>query len=155
LVAEALFGPALAEEQVATCSFVRNAFQGFFLAPMLVHNSLVSKEKLMSNVVNALKERYPYSDVIVRTRWSFREKMIAAAQAVQSCGPINSYVSVEPFVMGGYNEPIVMAWTGFIQGESLSLSADGTVCEPYELFLQPGVNPFIIDNLCETLNLLN
>jgi len=52
--------------------------------------------------------------------------------------------------MGGYADPIVMAWTGFIQGESLSLSADGTVKPPYELFIQPGVNPFIIEGLSQS-----
>ncbi|WP_018963142.1 methionine gamma-lyase family protein [Coprothermobacter platensis] len=151
-VSKTLFGPALADEQGATGPFLHSAFHGLFLAPLLVYNSLVSKEKLVDKLPNALEERFPFSDIIVRTRWETKEKMISAAQLIQHVGPVNSYVTLEPFAMGGYKDPIVMAWTGFVQGESLSLSADGTVSEPFELFIQPGVNPFIIEELSAKLN---
>lgn len=153
-VSEVLFGPALAKEQGATGNFLKGAFQGLFLAPIMVYNALLSKQLMLERLNNTLKERFPFSDIIVRTRWDDEEHMLAAAQIIQSTGPVNSHVSPTPFEMGGYADPIVMAWTGFIQGESLSLSADGTVKPPYELFIQPGVNPFIIEGLSAELKSL-
>jgi len=153
-VSEVLFGPALSKEQGATGSFLRNAFQGLFMAPVMVHNALVSKQLMLDSLSNTLKERFPFSDIIVRTRWNDEESMLNAAKIIQSTGPVNSHVTPVPFQMGGYVDPIVMAWTGFIQGESLSLSADGAVKPPYELFIQPGVNPFIIEGLTAQLKSL-
>lgn len=153
-VAEALYGPALGSEQGSTGSFVREALQGFFLGQLLTFNAILGKLLLLEQLANTLKERTPFADLIVRTRWSDRETQLAAARVVQRMGPINSHVTPEPFFMAGYENPIVMAWTGFVQGESLSLSADAEVAEPYMLFIQPGVNVFVVELLATELKQL-
>jgi len=79
----------------------------------MVYNALLSKQLMLE----------------VRTRWDDEEHMLAAAHIIQSTGPVNSHVTPTPFEMGGYADPIVMAWTGFIQGESGTVKIEGLSAE--------------------------
>ena len=49
---------------------------------------------------------------------------------------IDSYVTVEPTDMPGYDSKIIMASGSFTQGSSIEISCDGPIREPYIAYLQ-------------------
>ena len=44
--------------------------------------------------------------------------------------------------MPGYEDPVIMAAGGFVEGATSELSADGPLREPYVVYLQGGLNYF-------------
>ena len=119
-------------------------FQGLFLAPSTVKNSL--KGNVL--VGYALSEfdietmpkpgDMPY-DIIKSIKFKKAEQLIAFCQMVQKVSPVESYVVPEPWDMPGYNHKVIMAAGTFIQGASIELSADGAVREPFVAYLQGGL----------------
>ena len=41
--------------------------------------------------------------------------------------------------MPGYSDQVIMAAGAFYQGSSIELSADGPLCEPYNVYFQGGL----------------
>ena len=63
-------------------------------------------------------------------------------KASSNYGPVDSFVTPEPWAMPGYGDRIVMAAGSFVQGSSIELSADAPMREPYNIFLQAGLNRY-------------
>lgn len=136
--------PSLGTEVGSYVGGYRLFYQGLFLAPSVVKNTL------MGNVLSsyALQEagcdvmpkagKRPF-DIITSVRFSKAEELIRFVQAVQSVSPVDSYVTPEPWDMPGYGHKVIMAAGTFVQGSSIELSADGTVREPYVAYLQGGL----------------
>jgi len=55
---------------------------------------------------------------------------------IQNVSPIDSFLTLEPWDMPGYDSKVVMAAGCFVQGASLELSADSPVKPPYVAYLQ-------------------
>ena len=53
---------------------------------------------------------------------------------------MDSNLVPEPFPMPGYEDPVIMAAGGFVEGSTSELSADGPLREPYVAYLQGGLN---------------
>lgn len=122
----------------------RSLFQGLFMAPALVGNA-------MKNAVfaAALFEEMGYE---VRPRWNEErgdivqliilrsaERMLRFCQAIQEASPVESFLTLEPGPLPGYEDPVVMAAGTFYQGATSELTADGPLREPYAVFMQGGL----------------
>jgi len=144
-IADFLFSPSLGLETGATFDFVRWVLHGLFLAPLLVAESVFSKAYLLwrfEHTGMVMKETFPYGDIIVRFKLKRPDMVRRFVQVIQSFGPVNAHFTPTPERLPGYDDLIVMAAPGFVQGASLELSADGRMAEPFHIFLQPGVSRY-------------
>lgn len=147
LVAQAanrLTAPGLGKEAGATLHMLQEMFQGFFLAPHVVGESLkgaVFTARLMDyfSIKTAPAYDEVRTDIIQSMTFMDEEKMIAFCQEIQANSPINSYVAPYPSAMPGYDEKVIMAAGTFIQGASIELSIDGPIKPPYIAFMQGGL----------------
>ena len=143
-VAYRLTAPGLGKHVGASLGMNRNLYQGLFMAPHIVAQSIKTAvlcagvfQKLGFDVcpgVNSVR-----SDIIQAIKFGNAENVIQFCQAIQQGSPIDSYVTPEPWDMPGYEDPVIMAAGAFVQGASIELSADAPVCEPYIAYMQGGV----------------
>ena len=139
-----LTAPGLGRHTGASLGFNRNLYQGFFMAPHVVGQSIKTStlcagvfEKLGFDVCprsDALR-----TDIIQAVRLKNADNVIKFCQAIQKGSPIDSYVTPEPWDMPGYDEQVIMAAGAFVQGASIELSADAPICPPYAVYMQGGV----------------
>ncbi|HDB5835814.1 TPA: methionine gamma-lyase family protein, partial [Staphylococcus aureus] len=119
-------------------------YQGFFLAPHVVSQSLKGAlftslflEKMNMNTTPKYYEKR--TDLIQTVKFETKEQMISFCQSIQHASPINAHFSPEPSYMPGYEDDVIMAAGTFIQGSSIELSADGPIRPPYEAYVQGGL----------------
>lgn len=146
-ISNASTAPGIGKECGLTFGTTRRTLQGLFLAPKIVGDSLkvallTSKifEDLGYEVIPRVKDER--SDIIQAIKMNSKEKVVTFCQAIQSASPVDSHVKLEPWDMPGYNEPVIMASGAFIEGSSIELSADAPIREPYNVYLQGGLNYF-------------
>ncbi|PIQ27189.1 MAG: aluminum resistance family protein [Comamonadaceae bacterium CG12_big_fil_rev_8_21_14_0_65_59_15] len=143
-VACRVFAPGMGRELGATLGFNRLAFQGFFLAPHVVSQSLKGAvltahalAKAGIQVSPAADE--PRTDIIQALRFEERDKLVAFCRAIQQACPIDAYVTPEPAASPGYGDEVIMAAGTFAEGSTIELSADGPLRPPYVGYLQGGL----------------
>ena len=79
------------------------------------------------------------SDIIQAIKFNDRQKLIDFCKGIQKASPVDSFVECEPWAMPGYDDEVIMAAGGFIQGSSIELSADAPIRAPYIAYLQGGL----------------
>ena len=139
-----LTSPGLGKEVGASLGMMQSFFQGFFLAPTVVNAALKSAifaanvfERLGFAVIpNGSESRH---DIIQAVTFEKPEGLIAFCQGIQAAAPVDSYVTLEPWDMPGYDSQVIMAAGAFVQGSSIELSADGPLRPPYTAFFQGGL----------------
>ncbi|KIL44994.1 aminotransferase class I/II-fold pyridoxal phosphate-dependent enzyme [Jeotgalibacillus soli] len=136
--------PGIGAEAGASLYSLQEMYQGFFLAPHVVSQSLKGAvftaallEKLGMKTIPSWSE--PRTDLIQAVELGDREKMIAFCQAIQYASPINAHFTPYPAYMPGYKDDVIMAAGTFIQGASIELSADGPLRAPYAAYVQGGL----------------
>lgn len=139
-----LTAPGLGKHVGASLGMNRNMYQGLFMAPNVVSESIKTAvlcaamfEKLGFDVcpgVNSVR-----SDIIQAVKLNTPENVIKFCQAIQKGSPIDSYVTPEPWDMPGYESQVIMAAGAFVQGASIELSADAPIEPPYTAYMQGGV----------------
>jgi len=136
--------PGLGREVGATLGQNRSMFQGFFIAPHTVAESLKGAifaaalfEHLGYKTCPAYNEKR--SDIIQAICFEDPDAVIAFCQGIQKGSPVDSFVRPEPSEMPGYDCPVVMAAGAFVQGSSIELSADAPIRPPYTAYLQGGL----------------
>jgi len=140
-----LTSPGIGSHLGATFDQNRLLFQGLFLAPQMVGESLKSAH-LIAYVFDKLGYKVnpaplmPRKDVIQAVTMGSREKLIAFCRAIQKYSPVGSYLDPIPSNMPGYHDELVMAGGTFIDGSTSELSADGPLREPYIVFCQGGTH---------------
>jgi len=140
-----LTAPGIGSEGGATFDQNRLLFQGLFLAPQMVGETMKGNHltahvfQQLGYPVNPLPEA-PRRDVIQAIRLGSPEKIIAFCKAIQQNSPIGSYLSPVPAEMPGYESELVMAGGTFIDGSTSEFSADGPLREPYTVFCQGGTH---------------
>ena len=143
-VACRLTSPGIGSEVGASLGMNRLMYQGFFLAPHVVAQSL--KTALLAarmlelagfSVCPASDE--PRGDIIQAVRLGDEEKLCAFCRGVQRGAPIDSFVTPEPWDMPGYENQVIMAAGAFVSGASIEISADGPIRPPYVAYLQGGL----------------
>jgi cystathionine beta-lyase family protein involved in aluminum resistance len=139
-----LSAPGIGSEVGASLNFNRTAFQGLFMAPMIVGEALKGAilaarffELLGYPVLPAYNERR--TDIIQAIRLGSKDLMGAFCRGLQRACPLDSQATPEPELLPGYEHEVIMAGGTFIQGSSIELSADGPIRPPYEIFLQGGL----------------
>ncbi len=136
--------PGLGKEVGATLDVNRSFFQGLFLAPSVSCAALKGAvfaaniyEKLGFSVYPKAKdERH---DIIQAVTLGSPEAIKAFCAGIQSAAPVDSFLSVEPWDMPGYDSEVIMAAGAFISGSSIELSADAPMKPPYAVYFQGGL----------------
>lgn len=136
--------PGIGAEAGASLYSLQEMYQGFFLAPHVVGQSLKGAvftaamlERLGMNSSPAWNTER--TDLIQSVQFDDKDKMIAFCQAIQYASPINSHVTAYPNYMPGYEDDVIMAAGTFIQGASIELTADGPIRPPYVAYVQGGL----------------
>lgn len=139
-----LTAPGLGRHTGASLGFNRNLYQGFFMAPHIVGQSVKTAvfcaklfKELGFDVCPEPTDKR--SDIIQAIKLKNADNVIKFCQAIQKGSPIDSFVSPEPWDMPGYEDPVIMAAGAFVQGASIELSADAPICPPYIAYMQGGV----------------
>ncbi|HEO8418412.1 methionine gamma-lyase family protein [Niallia sp. FSL W8-0635] len=136
--------PGIGAEAGASLYSLQEMYQGFFLAPHVVGQSLKGAvftaamlERLGMNSSPSWNTNR--TDLIQSVQFDDKDKMIAFCQAIQYASPINSHVTAYPNYMPGYEDDVIMAAGTFIQGASIELTADGPIRPPYVAYVQGGL----------------
>lgn len=126
----------------ATFNMYRHLFQGLFLAPGVVGESIKGAELIADVMFN----QYGFqcnpppnshrTDIIQAVQLGSRDKLISFCESVQKKSPVGSYIRPEPGISPGYGDEVIFADGTFIDGSTLELSADGPLREPYVVFTQ-------------------
>ncbi len=144
MAADRLIAPGIGKECGATLGVNRLFFQGLFLAPHIVSEALkgaVFCSRLFEKLGFEVNPGFTSSrsDIIQAVKFGSREALIAFCQGIQKGSPVDSFVNPEPWDMPGYNDQVIMAAGGFVQGSSIELSADAPLRPPYIAYLQGGL----------------
>ena len=121
----------------------RLILQGLFLAPQMVHESLKGAD-LVAAVFKklgflVLPEPKSYrTDIIQAVRLNNPQLIQKVCQSFQKSSPIDSFLSVTPSPMSGYDSNLLMSGGTFIEGSTSEFSADAPLKEPYNIFVQGG-----------------
>lgn len=143
-VANRSTAPGIGKECGLTFGTTRTTLQGLFLAPHIVSEA-VKGALLVAIVYNELGFKVvptvddKRSDIIQGVELLTEERVVEFCKGIQSASAVDSYVSPEPWEMPGYEDRVVMAAGGFIEGSSIELSADGPMREPYYVYYQGGL----------------
>lgn len=143
-VAERVTAPGLGSHVGPSLGFNRQIAQGLFLAPHVVAEAMkgaVFAAKMLEMAGCRCEPRFddPRGDIVQSVAFPDEKQMVNFCKNVQSCSPVDSFVSPEPWDMPGYDAQVVMAAGAFVQGASIEFSADGPVKPPYLVYMQGGL----------------
>lgn len=136
--------PGLGKHVGASLGHNRHMFQGLFMAPHVVAESLKGAV-FCAAVMEALgfetspKVSDNRGDIIQAVRFNDPDSLIAFCQGIQKGSPVDSFVTPEPWEMPGYDSPVIMAAGAFVQGSSIELSSDAPIKPPYTAYMQGGL----------------
>ncbi len=143
-IANRLTAPGLGKDTGITFGTTRTTLQGLFLAPHIVSEAvkgalLVAKaySDLGFNVVPSVDDKR--SDIIQGVELLTPERVSEFCKGIQAASVVDSFVTPEAWDMPGYEDKVIMAAGGFIDGSSIELSADGPMREPYYAYYQGGL----------------
>lgn len=144
LVASRLTSPSIGTEVGSYAYGYRLFYQGIFLAPHIVNQSLKTSVLFSEALTNLGYDVLPkpndkLGDIVCSVRFEDADKMIKFCQTIQSVSPVDGFVTPEPWEQPGYNEKVIMAAGCFVQGSSIELSCDGPIKAPYIAYLQGGL----------------
>ncbi len=140
-IAQRVTAPGIGREVGSYAASYQPFFQGFFLAPHVVCQSLKTAA-LFARVFELLgMETHPSSeaarsDIIQAIRFEHDWQLARFCETVQSVSPIDSFVVPEAWDMPGYDHKVIMAAGAFVQGASIEFSADAPMRAPYTAYLQ-------------------
>lgn len=144
LIANRSTAPGLGKDSGLTFGTTRTTLQGLFLAPHIVSEAVkgallvaVVYKNLGFRIVPDLEDER--SDIIQAIELLNGDRVVAFCKGIQSASAVDSYISPEPWEMPGYDNKVIMAAGGFIEGSSIELSADGPMKEPYFAYYQGGL----------------
>ena len=139
-----LTAPSIGNEVGSYAYGYRLFYQGLFLAPHVV-NQAIKGSLLIGKCMERLGyENFPKldrvpADVTRAIRFDTAKQLCDFIQSVQEASPIDSFVTLEPWDMPGYDSKVIMAAGCFVEGASIELSADAPVKEPYTAYFQGGL----------------
>lgn len=140
-----LTAPGIGKDEGLSFGTSRSVLQGLYFAPQIVKEA-IKVGMLFGRVFNDLgydvipKADEPQSDVVQAIKFKDPDKVITFCKAIQEASTVDSNLIPEPFPMPGYEDPVIMAAGGFVEGSTSELSADGPLREPYIAYLQGGLN---------------
>ncbi|MDI3310835.1 MAG: methionine gamma-lyase family protein [Thermoanaerobacterium sp.] len=140
-----LFAPGIGKKVGPSLNTNRLTLEGLFFSPLVVGNALkgaIILAKIMEMLGYEVLPRFNESrtDIVQAVRFKTKEELITFIQSIQKGSPVDSHVVPEPWDMPGYNDQVIMAAGGFIQGSSIELSADAPIRPPYTAYVQGGLS---------------
>ena len=139
-----LTAPSIGNEVGSYAYGYRLFYQGLFMAPHTV-NQAIKGGLLIGKCMEKLGyqnfppvERTP-ADITRAIRFDTAKQLCDFIQSVQEASPVDSFVTLEPWDMPGYDSKVIMAAGCFVDGASIELSADAPVKEPYTAYFQGGL----------------
>lgn len=139
-----LTAPSIGNEVGSYAYGYRLFYQGLFLAPHVV-NQAIKGSLLIGQCMQELGyENFPKldrtpADITRAIRFDTAKQLCDFIQSVQEASPVDSFVTLEPWDMPGYDSKVIMAAGCFVEGSSVELSADAPVKEPYTAYFQGGL----------------
>ncbi|GAF23504.1 aluminum resistance protein [Bacillus sp. JCM 19047] len=139
-----LAAPGIGAEGGATLGTLTDMYQGFFLAPHVVAQSVKGAHftaALLEEVGMKTSPRWSEArtDLIQAVYFDTAEQMVAFCQSIQHTSPVNAHVTPTPSYMPGYEDDVIMAAGTFVQGASIELTADGPLRAPFTAYVQGGL----------------
>lgn len=140
-----LTAPGIGKDEGLSFGTNRLVVEGLYFAPHVVKEAL-KVALLFASVFNKLGYEVtprlddPRSDVILAIQLNDPEKLKTFCKAIQEACTVDSTFVPEAYPMPGYEDPVIMAAGGFVEGATSELSADGPLREPYMAYLQGGLN---------------
>ncbi|BDH61263.1 hypothetical protein MTP04_13930 [Lysinibacillus sp. PLM2] len=136
--------PGIGAEAGASLNTLADFYQGFFLAPHVVAQSLkgaIFTSAMLEEVGMTTSPHYSdvRTDLIQSVSFQTAEQMVAFCQEIQAASPINAHFAPVPAYMPGYEDDVIMAAGTFVQGSSIELTADGPIRPPYTAYIQGGL----------------
>jgi len=136
--------PGIGAEAGASLNTLADFYQGFFLAPHVVAQSLKGAIFTSAMLEDVGMTTYPHytdkrTDLIQSVSFQTAEQMVAFCQEIQAASPVNAHFAPEPAYMPGYEDDVIMAAGTFVQGSSIELTADGPIRPPFTAFIQGGL----------------
>lgn len=144
LVENRLTCPGLGTQVGSYEASYRSFFQGLFMAPHVVGESLKGSilfAKVFETLGFKVYPAYdaPRSDITQSIELRDEKLLLAYTRAIQKAAAVDSRATPVPWDMPGYEDKIVMAAGTFVQGASIELSADAPVKPPYIVYAQGGL----------------
>ena len=143
-IANRATAPGLGKDCGLTFGTTRTTLQGFYLAPHIVSEAVkgalfvgIVYKELGFDIVPEIHDTR--SDIIQGVQFNSPERVIEFCKGIQNASIVDSYVTPIPWDMPGYEDKVIMAAGGFIDGSSIELSADGPMREPYFAYYQGGL----------------
>lgn len=143
--ANTLTAPGIGKDEGLSFGTNRLVAEGLYFSPHVVKEAL-KVALLFAGVFNKLgyevtpKLDDPRSDVILAIKLNDPEKLKTFCKAIQKSCSVDSTFVPEAYPMPGYEDPVIMAAGGFVEGATSELSADGPLRAPYMAYLQGGLN---------------
>ncbi len=143
-VANFLTAPGLGKECGLMYDSTRLYFQGLYFAPHITVEAM-KNARLMAKLFEKMGYQilaevfHKQSDIVAVITLGDPDKIITFCKTVQACGALDAHVTPEPWDMPGYDNKIIMAAGGLIEGSSIELSADGPIRSPYSVYYQGGL----------------
>ncbi|WP_077367582.1 methionine gamma-lyase family protein [Anaerosalibacter sp. Marseille-P3206] len=144
MIANRMTAPGIGKDCGLTFGMTRNILQGLFLAPHVVSEA-VKGALLVAIVYSGLGFKVIpevddiRSDIIQGVQFNNSERIVEFCKGIQSASTVDSHFAPIPSDMPGYEDEVIMAAGGFVQGSSIELSADGPMREPYYAYYQGGL----------------
>lgn len=144
IISRRLTAPGLEKEVGLSFGTTRSTLQGLFLAPHVTSEAIKGailfgktyKDLGYKIVPDIDKKR---SDIIQGIEFKDPEMVKIFCESVQEASAIDSHVTPIPSPMPGYENDVIMAAGGFVDGSSIEMSADGPLREPYYVYFQGGL----------------
>ncbi|MEK4386584.1 methionine gamma-lyase family protein [Solibacillus sp. FSL W7-1464] len=136
--------PGIGAEAGASLNTLADFYQGFFMAPHIVAQSLkgaIFTSAILEEIGMTTSPHYAdvRTDLIQSVSFQTAEQMVAFCREIQAASPINAHFAPEPAYMPGYEDDVIMAAGTFVQGSSIELTADGPIRPPFTAFIQGGL----------------
>jgi cystathionine beta-lyase family protein involved in aluminum resistance len=144
-VADRVFAPGLGAAVGPTLDTTRWIFAGLHRAPRAIAESLKTLDFAAALFAQLGFDvdppaGAPRTDIIEAIRLGTESRVTAFARGLQRLLPVNSAASLQPGPVPGYADPVIMAGGAFVSGSTLELSCDAPLREPYEVYLQGGLD---------------
>ena len=144
LISRRMTSPSLGTEVGSYAFGYQYYYQGIFLAPHTVNQALKGSFLIGKSMEKLGYQNFPATekmpaDITRAIRFDTKKQLVDFIQSVQEASPVESYLTLEPWDMPGYEDQVIMAAGCFVAGSSIELSADAPIREPYIAYFQGGL----------------
>lgn len=140
-----LTAPGIAEDVGSALDFNRLAYQGLFMAPLIVEQAMkgaIFAAQLLTQLgykVSPAADEVR-TDIIQAIEMGAPDPVRWFCRGIQMASPLDAHVTPYDSELPGYDDPVIMAGGTFVQGSSIELSVDGPMREPYIVYMQGGLS---------------